>query len=294
MTLVYVAQAVDRDAPQIPAKFEEVLDWLRHDFVLYRPASAFTVPPGGVGTDSCVRDVNMAALDRADALLVLLPVEEPRSWGVPAEVERAIVAAKPVTFLVIRGSRVVGGWSTQYAATEVEVIAAESASLPRVVESVRASLTRRTALVPHRPVADLPVRMDSGAARLPTRGHSDDAGLDLYVSALTTVPPGQFVDVPCGVAVELPAGTWGLLTGRSSTMRRRGLQTIQGVIDCGYRGELFAGVFNPGSEEVVLEEGERVSQLIVLPNLTAGLRPVPARELSDSDRGAGGFGSTGL
>ena len=60
MTLVYVAQAVDRDAPQIPAKFEEVLDWLRHDFVLYRPASAFTVPPGGVGTDSCVRDVNMA------------------------------------------------------------------------------------------------------------------------------------------------------------------------------------------------------------------------------------------
>jgi len=72
----------------------------------------------------------------------------------------ASVGAKPVTFLVIRGSRVVGGWSTQYAATEVEVIAAESASLPRVVESVRASLTRRTALVPHRPVADLPVRMD--------------------------------------------------------------------------------------------------------------------------------------
>lgn len=65
-----------------------------------------------------------------------------------------------------------------------------------------------------------------------------------------------------------------MLTGRSSTMRRRGLLMVQGVIDVGYRGELFAGVFNVSGGDVAVGVGERLSQLIVLPNLTETLTPV--------------------
>ena len=128
---------------------------------------------------------------------------------------------------------------------------------------------------------------------LPSRAHPGDAGLDLYVSQEVVIPAGGFRDVPCGVAVELPAGSWGLLTGRSSTMRRRGLLMVQGVIDVGYRGEVFAGVFNVSGEDVTVGVGERLSQLIVLPNLTETLTPVVVESLSESERGVGGFGSSG-
>lgn len=131
-------------------------------------------------------------------------------------------------------------------------------------------------------------------ARMPIRAHSDDAGWDLFVSQDVTIAPHAFQDVPSGVSVELPNGYWGLLTGRSSTIRRRGLLVVQGVIDTGYRGELFSAVWNLTSEPVTLKRGERVAQLILLPNATAQSVLVQKHdELATSERGFGGFGSSG-
>lgn len=144
----------------------------------------------------------------------------------------------------------------------------------------------------------LKVKLDTGLihgqARMPTRAHDGDAGYDLYVSETTHVPPHSFRDVPSGVYVELPSDCWGLLTGRSSTIRNRGLLVIQGVIDPGYRGEMFSAVWNLTDDFVTLDEGDRIAQLIVIPNETARTRLCQVDVLSDTPRGTSGFGSSGV
>lgn len=133
-----------------------------------------------------------------------------------------------------------------------------------------------------------------GWFRKPSRGHEDDAGLDLYVSSDVVIQPGQFLDVPTNTAVKLPEGTWGFLVGRSSTLRSKGLLVNPGVIDVGYTGELYCAVWNLGTQAVYLNRGDRVSQLIILPNGTLGQNPVRVAEFEgETARGTKGFGSTG-
>lgn len=138
---------------------------------------------------------------------------------------------------------------------------------------------------------EIGVKVGEGG-RLPVRTHATDAGLDLYVSEGCGIDPGEFVDVPCGIAVEFPVGWWGLITGRSSTLRRRGLLVAQGVIDEGYRGELFSGVWNMGESWQRVEAGERLAQLILFPTAPK-LEVKRADSLGSSDRGSSGFGSSG-
>lgn len=133
----------------------------------------------------------------------------------------------------------------------------------------------------------------TGQAQEPTRAYSDDAGLDLYVSEFSVIPPHGFVDIPSGIAVEIPTEYWGLLTGRSSTLRKRGLLVNQGVIDPGYRGELFAGVWNLTDFEVTIEQGERLAQLILMPNITPQFELEQVEKLDLHERGTSGFGSSG-
>lgn len=132
-----------------------------------------------------------------------------------------------------------------------------------------------------------------GPQFVPMRAHHDDAGLDMYVSERVVIKPGEFVDVPSGIAVELPVGTWGLIQGRSSTLRKRGILVNPGVIDVGYRGPLFSGCWNLGRETQILEVGERVAQLIIIANVTEMVKVVEADELSEHERGSNGFGSSG-
>lgn len=134
---------------------------------------------------------------------------------------------------------------------------------------------------------------ETGAAL--KRGYFGDAGLDLEVSEDTVIPPGGFVDVPSGVAVQLPAGYWAMLVGRSSTLRKRGLLVVQGIIDNGYRGELFAGVQNlQHGRDVEVKAGERLAQLILVPLWNGGVNYLgEGDDLSSSKRGTNGFGSTG-
>ena len=124
------------------------------------------------------------------------------------------------------------------------------------------------------------------------RAHPGDAGLDLFCSESVVVRPGRFVDIPLGVSVEIPHGYWAMLTGRSSTLRKRGLLVNQGVIDQGYRGPLFAGVWNLTDEHVEVPRGDRVAQLILIPLWTG--EPVSVLHLAESSRGVSGFGSSGL
>lgn len=96
-----------------------------------------------------------------------------------------------------------------------------------------------------------------------------------------------------GVAVALPAGTVGLVFGRSGLGVRHGIVPANavGVIDADYRGELMVGLRNQGSTPYMVQPGERIAQLVVVPVLTPELEPVP--DLGETARGENGFGSTG-
>lgn len=128
--------------------------------------------------------------------------------------------------------------------------------------------------------------------QVPTKSHDNDAGFDLYTSEEVFIEPGEFRDLPTNVWVALPDRWWGLVTGRSSALRRHGLLVHSGVIDAGYRGELYAGAFNLSKETVVVRPGQRLAQFIPvpLPDLTAVWT---AGDPPPGTRGDAGFGSTG-
>lgn len=137
----------------------------------------------------------------------------------------------------------------------------------------------------------------------PIRHHEGDAGFDLVNAESGVVGPGQFKDISCGIKIALPYGVWAMLTGRSSTLRKRGLQVQQGIIDNGYRGEIYFGVWNLTEEPIAFKEGERLAQLIPFPltahhpsvsGLGGNAWRVPEESLGETSRGGGGFGSTGL
>ena len=149
-------------------------------------------------------------------------------------------------------------------------------------------LVLRVAEVPEHELGTLAA---TRADELLTRAYPGDAGFDLYCQGEHRIGPGESIDVPLGVRVQLPEGWWGLLTGRSSTLRKRGLLVAQGVIDQGYRGPLYAYVHNMTEEMVRVRDGERLAQLIPLPLFPGGT--VLVDDLDDHARGTQGFGSSG-
>ena len=132
-------------------------------------------------------------------------------------------------------------------------------------------------------------------AKLPTYGSEYAAGADLYASLSEdmAIAPGETKMVHTGIAMELPMGYVGLVYARSGLASKRGLAPANkvGVIDCDYRGELMVALHNHGGEVQVIVDGERIAQLVIAPYITAEF--AQADELSDTVRGAGGFGSTG-
>jgi dUTP pyrophosphatase len=141
---------------------------------------------------------------------------------------------------------------------------------------------------------ELPFRRLSPDAELPAAAHPGDAGLDLRSTVDVDVGPGQRVLVPTGVAVAIPDGHAGFVLPRSGLASKRGLTLANspGLIDAGYRGEVTCAVVNlDGSASVRIAKGDRIAQLVIVP--IADVEPVWADELPDSERGSGGFGSTG-
>lgn len=125
---------------------------------------------------------------------------------------------------------------------------------------------------------------------LPTRGHDTDAGLDLYAPMDIALPADGVVKVHLGVSIQLPVNTYGKIEGRSS-LAARGIDVLGGVVDEGYRGEIAVVLKNNSSHRLTLNGGDRIAQLIVQPYIA--VTPELVEELDDTERGAGGFGSTG-
>ena len=132
-------------------------------------------------------------------------------------------------------------------------------------------------------------------AVLPRRATPDSAGADLCACIDTPLilPAGEMRVVPTGIAVETQPGWAGFVFGRSGLGIRHGISPSNavGVIDADYRGEIAVGLINHGWEDYTIQPGERIAQLILMPVALAEI--VQAQELSDTGRGAGGFGSTG-
>jgi dUTP pyrophosphatase len=126
----------------------------------------------------------------------------------------------------------------------------------------------------------------------PSFAYEGDAGMDLAVQGEHRIMPDERLDLPTGVAIQLPEGYYARLVGRSSTLRKRGLFVFEGIIDQGYRGPLFVYVENKTRAPIVVADGSRIAQIIVQPIVQPVLTKVD--QLDDSERGAKGFGSSGL
>jgi len=132
---------------------------------------------------------------------------------------------------------------------------------------------------------------------LPAYQTNDAAGLDLMAAVAENEPltlaPGQYALVPTGLAIALPSGYEAQVRPRSGLAAKHGVTVLNspGTIDADYRGEIKVILINHGQTAFVVKRGERIAQMVIAPMVQAAL--VPVATLSATDRGAGGFGSTG-
>lgn len=138
-------------------------------------------------------------------------------------------------------------------------------------------------------VNKIKVMLDPGA-KMPTRAHDTDAGLDLYSPVDAVIYHSDSVKIDTGVHVAIPAGYVGMVKSKSGLNVRYNI-TSEGVIDCGYTGSIVVKLYNHGNCSVRIEKGQKISQLVLLPIITPELELVD--NLESTDRGNGGFGSTG-
>lgn len=258
-----------------------------------------------------IEHTNRAALSRATGMLAVVPKGVP-TIGVPREIERASrVIGMPVAVLSSADS-----WSLADVPVWPETAEGLTSALIWLLNQEYSWTQRRTPLTwtgvcngaggqdhdgpkEHCPVHGTPEDREFVA---PRRAYEDDAGYDLTVARDTWISVGEAIDVPTGIAIELPRHQFGMIVGRSSARRTRGLTVHTGIIDPGWRGELFvqaecirAKMRHPaiGRDGVLVQAGERIGQLLILGNSTQATQPVRVERLSDHPRGHRGFGSSG-
>lgn len=136
-------------------------------------------------------------------------------------------------------------------------------------------------------------------ATTPTYGSTEAAGLDLYAlieneTSSLFIPSSATVKINTGIAIEIPKGYFGAVYARSGLSIRAGLRPANcvGVIDSDYRGEIIVALHNDSSEDYIINNGDRIAQIVITPYLT--IEPNEVAELSNTERGEGGFGSTGV
>ena len=143
-------------------------------------------------------------------------------------------------------------------------------------------------------MSKLRVRRLDPRAQLPTRAYPDDAGLDLYALEAAQLAPGERASVGTGIAVEIPVGQAGIVLPRSGLAARHGIALVNapGLIDSGYRGEVRVLLLNTDRESTFdVAPGDRIAQLVLVRVETPEVAEV--EELALSERGEGGFGSSG-
>lgn len=137
----------------------------------------------------------------------------------------------------------------------------------------------------------LTVKKMTPEAKLPTRAHADDAGMDMYSSEECVLAPGERRALKTGIALAIPSGYVGLFWDKSGLALRAGIKTMGGVIDASYRGELQVIAINLSDVPYTVEKGSKIAQLLIqkveLPEICE------VDELDDTIRGKEGFGSTG-
>lgn len=142
---------------------------------------------------------------------------------------------------------------------------------------------------------DMKIKKLNDKAIIPTYGTEYAAGADLYacIDENVTINPGETVLIHTGLSMEIPEGYAGFVHARSGLASKRGLAPANkvGVIDSDYRGELMVALHNHSNNPQSIEPGERIAQLVIMPYLACNF--ILADDLSDTVRGAGGFGSTG-
>ena len=132
--------------------------------------------------------------------------------------------------------------------------------------------------------------LDEGA-KMPTRAHADDAGLDLYSRENRVIFPHSSATFDIGVHVEIPRGYVGMIKSKSGLNVKHGL-TSEGVLDCGYTGSIRVKLYNHSSEAYTVAAGDKISQLVITPFIAPELELVKDFG-TETERGDNGFGSTG-
>lgn len=281
---VYIASPIDQAGsdPRLAIWRRAARYELRaHGVVGYDPSTAFVVGADCQANEH-VNVINNTALGRSSGLLAVIPKGVP-TVGTPMEIERARRHDIPVAVVTDAADQI---WALHQ--WGIQTFDNSRDAVLWLLENLRPDppefMTKKL-LVTAIPGVD--------HAGLPSREHDDDAGLDLYVAETATIPPGEFRDVSCGIRIQMPSGMYGRITGRSSTFRKRGLLVLEGIIDGGYRGPIFSGVWNTNSHPVEIKAGERVAQLLVSYNSATDVQPIWTDALDPSRRGEAGFGSTG-
>lgn len=131
--------------------------------------------------------------------------------------------------------------------------------------------------------------LDNGAV-MPTRAHPQDAGLDLYTPEDFTVQGKDSAVVDTGVHIAIPEGYVGFVKSKSGLMVKNDI-TTDGTVDAGYTGSIMVKLFNHGYDDKDFFKGQKIAQLVILPIITPELEVVD--KLEDTERGDGGFGSSG-
>lgn len=140
----------------------------------------------------------------------------------------------------------------------------------------------------------LNVKLVNDKAILPCYAHPGDAGLDLFSVENKEIPPGESALISTGIVIELPENTEAQIRPRSGLALNHQVTLLNtpGTIDFGYRGEIKVIMINHGKKAFMVEEGMKIAQMVIKPVLTVDV--VRVEELSETPRGEGGFGSTGL
>ena len=295
--MIYLAQPIDQGkrSPRI-TRLKHAAHAIAADrgLDLFSPATAYrpSSVPLDLGTMATIDRINRYAFDQSTGMIACLP------WGVPtlgtaSEIEQALNTGKPVAVLTDR----------ELAERSVQLLAWQGrGALVYTLDAIEDDPLGVSAAIAQHLRTGPPV--GSPAAReimpyvradilstVPTKAYPDDAGLDLAASEAVTIPARSSMSIKTGLKFALPAGTWGLIVGRSSTWAKRGLDVKLGVIDAGWRGELLIVVHNPTDEAAKVEIGDRLAQYIVLPAWQGALAEVGM--LPPHARGENGFGSSG-
>lgn len=286
--LAYIAEPIDQAAGPSHLGAAIARELADTGVTTYRPATTWR---GGQHNPLLVEHLNRQALSRADVVIVLAHTNT-ASVGTWMEAEWALAHDIPVVVIwPLDKPRSVSlqAAGVHWADNQADLLATGSDLAYRHHNRPRTGddLHLKVVLTEH---PEIPMADDAE----PEKAYDDDAGYDLITSVTTAIPPHTFADVPSTVAgIEPPRGTWGLVVGRSSTLRKRGLLVNQGVIDYGWRGPLFAGVFNLTDQPVIVNRGERLAQYILVPTVQSLLIPVNQQMLGHHPRGTNGFGSSG-